>query len=82
MNTFNGTRLLTKSTARALIVIYCSKVIYNLNCAVGTSLFALTASDTAVLTSLAYNRALAVAVTYNEHTLGVFYKVDYAVGTF
>ena len=69
------------SAGNTFIVINSCEVINYLNSLGGTNLFALTASDTAVLTELAYLCALIVIIALNCDRDGVIYEVDYTVGT-
>ena len=67
MYTFNGTNIVTLSTARALGVIDGSKVVFHLDCAFRTCLFTLHTADTAVCTCLTNLRTLVVAGAFYNY---------------
>ena len=60
VNTLHRAYVVTGSAAGTLVVIYSSKIVLNLNCALGAALFTLSAGDTAVKTNLSYLSALVV----------------------
>ena len=66
--TLNRTHLVTSSAAGTLFVINGSKIIFNLDCTLGTGLLTLSAGDTAVKTNLSYLRALVVTRALNDNS--------------
>ena len=82
VTTLLRTYLLTRSTSCTLFVIDGSKVVFNLDRALGTGFLTLSASDTAVMAYLAHLRALVVAGALDNHAGGVVDEADNAVGTF
>lgn len=81
MNTLNRTYVVTYATASALLVIDNCKVVFNLDCAVGTGLLALHTADTAVGANLTNLCALIVAGALNNNAYGILYDVNNVVGT-
>lgn len=81
MYTLNGAHLSALTARYTFTIIDSCEVINNLNSFSWTSLLALTASDTAVLTELAHLCALVVIIALNCDRDGVIYEVDYTVGT-
>ena len=69
------------ATAGAEAVINGSKVVDNLDSAIGTSLLTLHTADTAVGAELSCHSALIVVGAFNYHTGGILDKVDNTVGT-
>ena len=67
------------SAGNTFIVINSCEVINDPNSLGGTNFFALTASDTAVLTELAYLYTLIVIIALNDNACNVVNKVDYSV---
>ena len=59
--TLNRAYIMTISTTRTLGVVDGSKVVFNLDCTLGTSFFTLSASDTTVKTNLTHLSTLIVA---------------------
>ena len=78
--TVNGANLSAFTASNTLAVINPCQVIHNLNSLCGTSLFALTASDTAVLAEFTHLCALIVIITLNDNAGDIVNEVDYSVG--
>ena len=66
--TFNRTHLVTSSAARTLFVINGSKIIFNLDCTLGTGLLTLSAGYTSVEANLTHLRALVVTRALNDNS--------------
>ena len=81
VNTFHRAYVVTGSAAGTLRVIYSSKIVFNLNCTLGTALFTLSAGDTAVEANLSYLSTLVVTRALNDNARGVVNKMDNVIGT-
>ena len=68
MYTLNGTYIVTVSTTGTLLVIDGGKVVFYLDCSLGTGFFTLAASDTTVEANLTHLRALIVTRALNDNS--------------
>ena len=67
VNTFHGTHVVASAAACTLLIINGCKVVFNLNCSLGTGFFTFTAADTSVGADLANLGALVVAGAFDDH---------------
>ena len=81
VNTLLRTYLLTGSASCTLFVIDYSKVVYYLDCTLGTGLLALHTTDTTVGASLVCYSALIIAGALNNYTGRFAYDMNNAVRT-
>ena len=65
MYTFHGAHVMTSTPTRALLIINGSKVVFNLNCSLGTGFLTFAAGYTAVLANLTHLCALVMTATFN-----------------
>ena len=80
MYAVNRAYVLAFTARSAFVIIYSGKIIGYLDCALGTSLFALATSYASVLTELADLCALVMVVTLNHNASGVLHYVNDSVG--
>ena len=81
VNTLHRASLVTCATTGTLGVVDGCKVVFNLNCALGTNLLALHTTDTTVRAELTNNSALVMAGALNKNSGLLANDVNNAVGT-